>query len=1029
MDDQLYDEFGNYIGPELQDSDQELEREDEEEQVAQQQQPQEEEEEEDMMMMREETTSQAVVLHEDKNYYPSASDIFGEEVETMVEDEDAQAIETPIIQPMSKAQWDIEEREIPETTYNKQYMIDLMNHPDLIRNVAIAGHLHHGKTNFVDMLVRSTHKPYQHIEKSNQELRYTDTRIDEQQRGISLKCRPMTLLLPNSYEKSYLFNVMDTPGHTNFSDEIACAFRISDGVVLVVDALEGVMSQTEHIIEYAIQEQLPMCLLITKVDRLILELRLPPTDAYYKLKHTISEVNNLIEKYTMTTSHFNNFSNTSSESAGNGNNLSNNIQYMIPQEGNVCFASSLGDWCFTLPSFAKLYADYYTNEKGLDPNRFAKRLWGDVYYHEHTRRFMKKPASDDANQRRSFVQFILEPLYKIYSHLVGQEGLELAETIQNLGVRLRKIQLKELNMKPLIKLVFNGFFGGQPRAFVDMVTQFIPPPGTRAIGNRVGANSSKFGSWGNRIKVKHCYTGPQDSEIARQMINCDPKGTLMIHITKLYHKPNNCSQFDAFGRIMSGTIHRGETVRVLFETFTQQDEEELADCDASALWLLCGRYRLELDKAPAGTWVLIEGIDNSILKTATVTTATNPEPYIFRPLTFNTRSVVKIAVEPLNPSELPKMVEGLRRINKSYPLVSTKVEESGEHVILGTGELYLDVVMHDLRQLYGNIEVKVADPVVTLCETVIETSSIKCYAESANKQNRLSMICQPLEKKLAQDIEHNRLTVDQWSRWDRTTKNAFFKEHYNWDALAVNSLWAFGPEPNVLLNETFSHEVDTEKLNSIKDSIIQGFNWGTREGPLCDEPIRNVKFKLIDATIADKPIHRGSGQIIPTARRVVYQSFLTATPRLMEPVYEVEIIAPLDTLSAITKVLERRRGNIIHDVPKPGTPLYIVKAYVPVMDSFGLETDIRSHTQGQAFCLSMFSHFQIAPGDPLEPVVLRPLEPSPPQHLAREYLVKTRRRKGLSDDVSIVKYFDEPLIMEIAKQGMLSSSTTATNGE
>lgn len=67
------------------------------------------------------------------------------------------------------------------------------------------------------------------------------------------------------------------------------------------------------------------------------------------------------------------------------------------------------------------------------------------------------------------------------------------------------------------------------------------------------------------------------------------------------------------------------------------------------------------------------------------------------------------------------------------------------------------------------------------------------------------------------------------------------------------------------------------------------FQWGAREGPLCDEPIRNVKFKIVDARIAQEPLHRGSGQIIPTSRRVAYSSFLMATPRLMEPVYYVEV--------------------------------------------------------------------------------------------------------------------------------------------
>jgi U5 small nuclear ribonucleoprotein component len=95
---------------------------------------------------------------------------------------------------------------------------------------------------------------------------------------------------------------------------------------------------------------------------------------------------------------------------------------------------------------------------------------------------------------------------------------------------------------------------------------------------------------------------------------------------------------------------------------------------------------------------------------------------------------MKIAVEPLNPSELPKMLEGLRKISKSYPLAITKVEESGEHTIAGTGELYLDCIMHDLRKMYSEIEIKVSDPFVSFCETVYETSAIKCFAETPNKK-------------------------------------------------------------------------------------------------------------------------------------------------------------------------------------------------------------------------------------------------------------------------------------------------------
>jgi 116 kDa U5 small nuclear ribonucleoprotein component len=243
----------------------------------------------------------------------------------------------------------------------------------------------------------------------------------------------------------------------------------------------------------------------------------------------------------------------------------------------------------------------------------------------------------------------------------------------------------------------------------------------------------------------------------------------------------------------------------------------------------------------------------------------------------------------------------------------------------------MDCVMHDLRHLYSDIEVKVADPVAAFCETVVETSSIKCFSETPNKRNRITMLCEPLEEGLAADIEVGNVSID----WDKKSIGEFFQSKYSWDLLSARSIWAFGPDdcgPNILMDDTLPSEVDKKSLASIRESIVQGFKWGCREGPLCDEPVRNTKFKILDASIALEPIHRGGGQIIPTARRAAYSSFLMATPRLMEPMYLVEIQAPADCVQAVYPVLARRRGHVVQDAPKPGAPFYTVKAYIPVMD-------------------------------------------------------------------------------------------------
>lgn len=206
--------------------------------------------------------------------------------------------------------------------------------------------------------------------------------------------------------------------------------------------------------------------------------------------------------------------------------------------------------------------------------------------------------------------------------------------------------------------------------------------------------------------------------------------------------------------------------------------------------------------------------------------------------------------------------------------------------------------------------------------------------------------------------------------------------------------------------------MDSKLLSSVKESVKQGFQWGTREGPLCDEPIRGVKFRILDASLAQEPIYRGGGQIIPTARRVCYSSFLLATPRLLEPVYYVEVQAPADCVAAVYTVLSRRRGHVTKDVPKPGSPLYTVKAFIPVLDANGFETDLRTATLGQAFCQMSFDHWSVVPGDPTDSSIqLRPLEPAMGQSLARDLVLKTRRRKGLSDSIAVSKYLEDEVII------------------
>lgn len=740
--------------------------------------------------------SNAVVLHEDKQYYPTAQQVYGPDVETMVQEEDAQPLTQPIIAPVQQKKFTVQEADLPPVHYSRDFMTDLMNFPDQIRNIALAGHLHHGKTAFMDMLVMQTHDINERLEKrtgrkKDEQLRYTDVHILERERGLSIKAAPMSLVLQGTGGKSHLLNIIDTPGHVNFVDEVACSVRLVDGVVLVVDVVEGVQINTERIIKHAVLEDLPLSLVVNKMDRLILELKLPPTDAYFKLKHVIEEVNTVIENTL----------------PGQGEK-----RRLSPEKGNVAFACSSMGWCFTLPSFAKMYAQSYPR---VNATEFGARLWGDIFFNPKSRKFTRKGMEEGS--KRTFVNFVLEPIYKLYSHTISESPEDLKETLATLGIHLKPSQYKT-DAKVLLRLVCEQFFGFA-EGFVDMIVEHVPSPAE-----------------GAKKKLDRYYTGPLDTKVASAMERCDQDGPLVIQVTKLFNT-SDATAFHSFGRVMSGTARAGDQVRVLGEGYSLDDEEDMTMATISDTWIANSRYNIPTSGVPAGNWVLLGGVDNSIVKTATLVPPKledDEDAYIFKPIKHFTESVFKVAVEPINPSELPKMLDGLRKVNKSYPLIATKVEESGEHVILGTGELYMDCVLHDLRRLYSEMELKVSDPVTRFCETVVETSAIMCYAMTPNKKNKITMIAEPLDPGIAEDIESSKVSIRDPIR----KVGQFFEENYDWDKLASRSIWAFGPDdmgPNILQDDTLPSQVDKKLLNTVRDGIRQGFSWGTREGPLCEE--------------------------------------------------------------------------------------------------------------------------------------------------------------------------------------------------
>lgn len=612
QEDDWYDEFGNYIGPELDDnSDEDDDSEDGDNGNDEDSSLDDNPDAGSDNILENEVTMTDLVLHEDKVHYPSASEVYGDDVRTAVLDEDATELHIPLVEPIITQTTVLQARN--DWIYRDDYLTALFGNESsrMRRGMALVGHLHCGKTTFLDMLLEQTMKqPWGPTASLNAQdgggPRYCDTLPSEQQRQMSLVSTPITTILPDTRGKSYLLTIIDCPGHVNFHDESVAALRAVDGALIMLDAVEGIMMHTEMVVKQAISEGLPITMIINKVDRLIIELKLPPRDTYYKLLHLVESMNELIA------------------TVSNGT-----YPQLLPSKNNVVFASSQHGWCFTLKSFAQLYQEQLC-ENGLNGDHIpdtdlSLRLWGDAYWDPTTRTFHQSSRScSTPGIERTFCTLVLGPIYKLYTACLAEHPHQVHQLLQHVGVRLTKDQLRA-SARPLLRSACSQFFATATAGFVDMVVHYIPSPAVAA-----------------KAKVARCYTGPLDSPVAKNMYTCDAgtttTATLMIHCVKLYasrHNDGLQQSFSVLGRIYSGTIAPGDRVKVLGEGFSpDDDDEDMAMATVTSVSIPRGRSTLEVTRATAGNWVLLEGVDATISKTATLTSVGDETVHIFAPLTF-----------------------------------------------------------------------------------------------------------------------------------------------------------------------------------------------------------------------------------------------------------------------------------------------------------------------------------------------------------------------------------------------------------
>lgn len=1106
-------------------------------------------------------------------------------------------------------------------------MIELQKNTANIRNICVLAHVDHGKTTLADCLISSNGIISSRLAGK---LRYMDSREDEQIRGITMKSSAISLHYTKDNQE-YLINLIDSPGHVDFSSEVSTAVRICDGCIIVVDAVEGVCPQTQAVLRQAWLENIRPVLVINKIDRLIVELKFTPQEAYSHLKNILEQINALTGAL-FTSKVLEERAERESESQVNLNSepgeqvydwstgledTDDSHLYFSPEQGNVLFTSAIDGWGFGIEHFAEIYGQ----KIGIKKEILLKTLWGDYYINMKAKKIMK---GDQAKGKKPlFVQLILENIWSLYDAVLKKDKEKIEKIVTSLGLKIGAREARHSDPKVQINAICSQWLPIS-HAVLSMVCQKLPSPldiASERVEKLLCTGSQTFDSLPpetQALKAAFMKCGSEDTApviiFVSKMFAVDAKAlpqnkprpltqdeiaqrrerARQRHAERLAAvqgqgpvesvletspqeeprddgqqvenmAPNPAPQeedsqesFIAFARVFSGVARRGRKIFVLGPKYSPVEflqrvpsgfsaspddlpiVPHMACCTLENLYLLMGRELEELKEVPPGNVLGIGGLQDFVLKSATLCSLPSCPPFI--PLSFEATPIVRVAVEPKHPSEMPQLVKGMKLLNQADPCVQILIQETGEHVLVTAGEVHLQRCLDDLKERFAKIHISVSEPIIPFRETITKPPKVDMVNEEIGKQQKVAVIHQtrddqskipegvqvdssdglvtittpnklatlsvramPLPEEVTQILEENsdlirsmeQLTSllnegkntqmihqkTQEKMWEFKGKLEQHLTGRKWRN-TVDQIWSFGPRkcgPNILVSRSvdFQNSVWTSaagrasqtanRYRDLGNSIVSGFQLATLSGPMCEEPLMGVCFVLEKWDISkleeqgtsvnqnheksnvvregqggersypagdenreppagcceasEKTSQKGespvtdcygpfSGQLIATMKEACRYALQVKPQRLMAAMYTCDIMATSDVLGRVYAVLSKREGRVLQEEMKEGTDMFIIKAVLPVAESFGFADEIRKRTSGLASPQLVFSHWEIIPSDPFwvpttEEEYLHFGEKADSENQARKYMNAVRKRKGLHVEEKIVEHAEK----------------------
>ena len=603
-------------------------------------------------------------------------------------------------------------------------------------------------------------------------LRYLDSREDEQERGITMESSAISLIYDskisisrdadaNCQHSRFLINLIDSPGHVDFSSQVITATRLCDGALVLVDAVEGICTQTIAVLRQAKEESLKPILVINKIDRLIIELKMSTNEAATWLNRLVEQVN-ACQASLYRSEYFclNEKDNEESEvdklkNLSIKDSIENSIEIFdqfCPTKGNVIFSSATDNWAFRLSSFAEKYAQ----KLSVPAEKLLSFLFdSELFFDSKNKRVVPRTTAERlgiSTEKCLFAQFVLDNLWAVYESTVISFDEEKNDKIsKSIGAKVGLRDIKAKDGVNVMKSILGTWLPLADCVFTAII-DIIPDP--------IKANQIKLSDHFNgadfpeetfklieSIKSQSNSNSTTVAYIAKMFsISCDYRMAQTLGVT--LESLDNCNEVVlGMGRVFHGTLKAGQELYVLKPRYhpgkhnvdSDSSNGQYLKCRIKKLFLLMGREVESIEQVFEGGVfaVSLETYDDSKededcecakfssplilngIKSATLSNSLWCPSFDLRPNQTEISPIVRVALQPTELASFSRLLEGLKLLCQADPSAETYIqEENGEAILAASGELHLQQCLKDLRERFARVNFTVSAPMVPFRETI-----------------------------------------------------------------------------------------------------------------------------------------------------------------------------------------------------------------------------------------------------------------------------------------------------------------------